>query len=211
MLTCEHCQDRLLDYVYGLLEGGDLQETREHLHACGECQATLQRVQAQKKLMACAAKAVTEFAEFTLPLDQPASAPPTLEMTPASVPKRPIWRRTWVAWTTAAAVLIAVSASFSYYRHTLHSYHQVLDQKRQEHKQVWEQFTALPAKYKALQNAAIADLRASADPYLHVVGPTTLQPGAKAHLHITSHHPEGTVRQVKGEVVRSNLRIKLVD
>jgi hypothetical protein len=211
MLTCEHCRDRLLDYVYGLLEGGDLQETREHLHACAECQAALQRVQAQQKLMACAAKAVAEVAEFTLPLNQPASAPPTLAMTPASAPKRPIWRRAWVAWTAAAALLIAVSASFSYYRHTLHTYQHVLAQKQQEHKQVVEQFTAVPAKYKALQNAAIADLRASAGPYLHVLGPTTLQPGAKAHLHITSHHAEGTVRQVKSEFVRSNLRIKVVD
>jgi hypothetical protein len=203
MLTCEHCRDRLLDYVYGLLEGGDLQETREHLHACAECLAALQRAQTQQKLMACAAKAVTEVAEFTLPLNQPASAAPTLAMTPASAPKRHSWRRPWVAWSAAAAALIAVSASFSYYRHTLHDYQHVLAQKRQEHKQVAEQFTALPVKYKGLQNAAIADLRASAGPYLHVLGPTTLQPGAKAHLHIRSNHPEGTVR--------SNIRIKLVE
>ena len=210
MLTCDHCRDCLLDYVYGLLEGGDLQETREHLHACAECLAVLEKAQTQQKLMACAAKAVTEVAEFALPVNQPASAAPTLAMT-AAAPKRSGWRRPWVAWTAAAALLIAVSASFSYYRYTLHNYQHVLAQKRQEHKQLAEQFTALPAKYKVLQNVAIADLRARAGPYLHVVGPKTLQTGAKAHLHITSHHVEGTVRQVKDEFVRSNLRIKLLD
>src|SRR4051812_35245405 len=133
MTHCEQCRDRLLDHVYGLLEGSDLHETREHLSHCSACQAALQAVQAEQLLMASAARAITEIPEFTLPANEPAVLPLT---TPAAdapgspvgpgSPKRPLWRRAWVGWTIAAGLLIAVSAVVSSYRHTVQSYEGVL-------------------------------------------------------------------------------------
>jgi hypothetical protein len=209
MNTCEHCRDRLLDFAYGLLEGSELQETREHLNSCSKCQSALEGAQAEQKLLARAAHAITQVAEFALPAEKP--LPETVPLTPVAEPKRSAWRRPWLAWTTAAAVLVALSASISYYRHTVHGYQEVLAEKRKEHTLIAAQFTALPTQYKTLHDAAVAEVRANAGPYLHVVGPTTLQPGAKAHLHVTSYHPEGTPRQVKDDFARSNIRIKLVE
>jgi hypothetical protein len=212
MLTCEHCKDRLLDYVYDLLEGEDLLQAREHLHVCSECQTALKMVQAQQKLLDRAAKAISEVAEFSLPAVQPARLPETLPLTPIPAPqRRSSWRRGWVGWATAAAVLVAVGAAYWYHRHTVHNLQEALAQKRKAHNDVTEQFAALPVKYKSLHNTAIGELRSSAAPYLRVVGPTTLEPGAKGHLHIISHHAEGTVRQVKEEFARSNVRIKVVE
>ena len=218
MTNCEKCRDRLLDHVYGLLEGVDAHAVREHLNVCSDCQADLEQVRAEQKLFACAAKAVTEIPEFRLPSNEPAIIPMTTlpGQAPADhaagSPKK-FWRRPWVAWTAAAALLIAVSGSFSFYRHTLDGYEVALSQKREEHKRVVESFVSLPATYQAKQHAAIQEVRMAAGPYLHVVGPTTLQPGAKGHLHIKAHHPEGTPREVrsKNDFARIDLRIKVVD
>src|ERR1019366_7318282 len=140
MTHCEYCRDRLLDHVYGLLEGSELQAMEEHLNKCSDCQVVLKKVQTQQKLMARAARAVTEVAEFTLPAAQPDAVPETLPLILPSKPKRPMWRRAWVGWMAAAAVLIAVSASFSAYRSMLHGYQHRLAEKRNDHKRAVEQF-----------------------------------------------------------------------
>ena len=217
MNTCERCRDRLLDHVYGLLEGSEQEEVRAHLEVCPECQQALEAVRGEQKLLACAARAVTDVGEFSLPsgaaTETAITAEPSVVPMPSAKPKRPLWRRAWVGWTAAAAVLIAVSAALSFYRHTLHRYEDVLAEKQKAHKEAVAQFAALPAKYQAKHHAAIEEVRATAAPYLHVVGPTTLQPGAKAHLHITSHHVEGTPRQVKSksDFARSDIRLKVVE
>jgi hypothetical protein len=216
MNNCDQCRDRLLDYVYGLLDGNDLHDTREHLSSCSECQVALTAVQAEQKLLACAARAITEIPEFTLPIDEPAIIPitqvPVADASPGSS-KTPLWRRAWVGWTIAAGLLVAVSAAISAYRHTVHGYEKALAQKQQEHKAVVDRFAALPATYAALQHSAVEEVRASATPYVSVVGPTTLEPGAKGHLHIKAQHPEGTPRQVpsKKDFARVDLRVKVVD
>jgi hypothetical protein len=211
MCNCDTCRERLLDFVYGLLEESDLHEAREHLNACSQCQAALQKAQSQQKLMARAARVVTNVAEFKLPAEQPSAAQPTLPMTPFVKPRRPLWRRPLVAWSAAAAVLIAVSASFAWISHTKSEYQESLADARRDYKRIADEFAAIPVKYESLHNAAVKDVRHSAAPYLHVVGPTTLQPGAKGHLHVSAHHPEGTARQLNNKAARASLRIKVVD
>ena len=204
MITCEYCRDQLLDVVYGLLEGSELQEVREHLSGCSACQAVLEKVQTEQKLLARAARAITEVNEFALPVNEPA----TVILTPAAAthPFTPVsrWRQPWLVWSAVAALLIAVSASVSTYRYNVHGYQEVLAEKQQEHKKLAEQFEALPAKYEKLHQAAVKEARGNAGPYVHAVGPTTLQRGAKGHLHITT-------RNIDGSPAPSNLRIKLAE
>lgn len=215
MATCAHC-DRLFDYVYGLLEGPDLDEMRSHLRSCPVCQAELDKVQAHQNLLATAAKAIPVVPEFALPDDPttpaspaPASAPQQL---PPTVPmmnappkrKRSFWRRPALAWTAAAAILIAVGASFSYYRYQSDNLQVALSNARRQSKSDEIAFAALPGKYKALQTKALADLSEAATPYVHMVGPTQLQPNAKAHLHLTTMSADG-------EPTASQLRIQLVE
>src|ERR1051325_334628 len=210
MLTCEHCRERLFDYVFGLLEGDELSATREHLRGCMSCQAALAQVETQQGMMACAAKAITIVPEFALPSDPstaitPAGAAPipaTLPMTAA--PERPRWRRPIVGWVAAAAILIAIGSAFSYYRTKVDGYRKDLAAARKQQKQLDADFAALPAKYAALQKKATKELSEDAPPYVHVVGPTQLQPNAKANLYITTRHADG-------DAVKSGLRVGLVD
>src|SRR4051812_28654545 len=111
MRPCDECAERLLDFVYGLLEGDELQETREHLQSCADCQAALQQVQGEQSLMARAARAIDDVPEFTLPSEtietMPASAAPgPLPIVGTNAkPGRPIWQRPRLAWTIAASLL----------------------------------------------------------------------------------------------------------
>jgi hypothetical protein len=204
-----------LDHVYAVLDEHDIEEMNEHLSVCQECQAALKDVQAEQELLASAARAITEVPEFAPPSDAPATIRFTQPKSPevAGASRRPLWRRPWVGWTVAAGLLIAVSATISFYRHTVHRYESVLAKKRQEHKAAVERFASLPATYAGLQAKAVEELRGNAGPYLSVLGPTTLQPGAKAHLRIQAQHPEGTPRQVQGkkDFARIDLRVKVMD
>lgn len=205
MTPCENCKDRLLDYVFGLLEGSELEKTHEHLSVCSQCQAALAKAKSQQSLMGRAAKAVTTVAEFALP--SPESTAPTIPMTiPVTAPQRSMWRRTWQAWSAAAAVLVAAGLSIAYYTYCdkVNGYQEVLASKRFEHNKLTNQFVSLPDRHELLQKTTLADLRARTGPHVHVVGPRTLQPGAKAHLHITTRHLEGNPAP-------SNLRIKLTE
>ncbi len=73
MLNCEHCDNLLLDFVYGLLEESELHKLREHMGTCSNCQAALEATQNQQKLMARAALAIGVVPELTLPSDKPAA------------------------------------------------------------------------------------------------------------------------------------------
>src|SRR5262245_52837549 len=110
MLNCEVCKDRLFDLVYGLLEGDELQQMQAHVDACADCQAALDKVKTSHKLMARAAKAISNVPEFNLPTPESEAptlvAPPELNARPRK--KRAIWQRPWVAWVIAASLVIAV-------------------------------------------------------------------------------------------------------
>ena len=191
MPNCEHCQNLLLDHVYGLLDQGDSDKLRAHLSGCPSCQAALGKVEAEKKLMARAARAISEVPEFALPGAAPSVTPATLPMI-AATPKRSTRRHTWIAWAAAAAVLFAIATPLGWYQHTVNTYQTEIATARKEHKQVETQLAALPAKYDALHKTSIENLRTN-NGYIHVVGPKTLQPNAKAHVRITTRQPDGSL------------------
>ncbi len=219
MATCEHCQELLFDYVYGLLEGSELQEVSAHLDACSGCKSALDQALAHQNLLARAALAVTEVPVFSLPKEPtPSSASESTatiraaDTMPAAAaapdateePARPAWRRPWVAWATAAAILIAVSTGISLYRIKIDSLSMELAARKQQHKQVDQELVELPAKYAALRNATQREVRAAAAPHLHVAGPTQLQRGASGNIHITTRH-------VEGDLAPAKLNVKLVE
>jgi hypothetical protein len=209
MAHCEHCRERLFDYLFGLLEGAELETMRAHVAVCTECQAELARANSDSKLMARAARAISVVPEFTLPGDgaetTPAApeAPSTLPISAPSGPK-PVWRRPWVVWSTAAAVLLALGASISYHRHESETLRAQVKAARGDHQSVELEFAALPAKYTARQAAALAELRTKAAPYFHIVGPSQMQPNARGHLHVTTLNSEGVP-------VATGLRMQLVE
>src|ERR1043165_274638 len=254
MPTCEHHQQSLFDYVYDLLEPGELQEMREHLETCSACQAALAKVHTQQKLLQRAAHAITEVPLFTLPAgsvdcspvhqehadtvqhepaasnpsptpttqamqeatrEKPAEpatsvqnavtlAPATPRLRSQRSPKRPLWQRPWIAWTVAATLLLAISAAISMYRRTVHDLQGELTARRKENDKIAEQVPALPATYQDLRADAIRGARIKTKPYVNVVGPTQILPGAKGSLQVTT-------RGVEGELAASKIHVQLID
>src|SRR5437879_2066497 len=105
MHTCDECTDRLLDFLYGLLEADEVQPLRDHLAACPACKAALADAEAQQRLLARAAHVAQVVPAFVAPSDQP------LQETPATLPL-PVpptrTRRQW-PWLAAAAALLLVA------------------------------------------------------------------------------------------------------
>jgi hypothetical protein len=213
MSRCDVCNERLLDYVYGLLDGDELRETREHLHSCAACQTALAQVQAEQALMARAARAIENVPEFTLPSETteiaPASSAPAAMMS-ASLPSakpssgRSFWQRPWVAWTVAASLLIGIGSALSFHQYQITGYQKELTAQRSDFRDIDIAYEALPAKYEQLQKHATEKLREGAPAHLHILGPTRLQPNARAKLHITT-------RNADGEPAPATLRFKLVE
>jgi hypothetical protein len=212
MLKCEQCQERLLDYVYGLLED-DFEQTREHLQSCATCRTMLADVQADQAILARAARAITGVPEYKIPADEAPTLPqinvpaPAAKM-PATAPTPPpaqsFWRRPAVAYVTAAAVLLAVAAGFTWH-HTRSTAHQTqVASARRALDEIDEKYKALPAYYAEQQKTALQKLQPAGTPHLHVVGPTLLQPNAKAHVQVMTRNPAG-------EPAPAHVRLRLIE
>src|SRR5258708_6872640 len=135
-MPCDQCRETLLDFVYGLLEESAVAQVRAHVTGCAACQAALVNAQAEQKMFARAARAVRVVPEFAVPSETPAQSeqPATLPLTSEPALKRPIWKRPIVGWAVAAAILIAVGASLSWYRYQRTGYETDLTTVRKEHK-----------------------------------------------------------------------------
>jgi hypothetical protein len=128
-MNCQHCQNLLLDHLYGLLEGAEVAAVDAHLAACPACAAAHAETGRVQGLIARAAKSAFPSARFEppAPVPQPARsaahtpAPgtPTVALpVPAPLPQpapapdrgRGFARRiaAVVPWAVAAAVLLAV-------------------------------------------------------------------------------------------------------
>ncbi len=208
MLECKPCRDRLLDDVYGLLDEPEAAQVRAHVSVCAACQTALTAAHAEHKLLAQAARAIRTVPEFAVPSETapaPMEQAQTLPFVAAPLAaKRSMWRRPIVGWAIAAAILLAVGTPLAWYRVQLDGYQNALAAARDEYKQTEHLLAVLPAAQAQRHQEAIHKVHAEAAPYLHVVGPTSLQPRAKGNLHIATRHPEGNL-------VPANIRVKLVD
>jgi len=103
MSHCEHFQAQLLNYLYDLLEADDLRALRQHLEACAGCREALTRAQHYQELLAKAAKA--EFASVRF-------QPPPVELVPEREAPRFLFTsrsRVWIGWAIAASLLLLTS------------------------------------------------------------------------------------------------------
>lgn len=91
-VSCEHCRELLLDFLYGLLDPAEEATVAAHVADCPACTAAKAAAAGAKGLFAAAAKAPFPEVTFTIPVDA----------TPA-VPARKASR--WVQWAVAASLL----------------------------------------------------------------------------------------------------------
>jgi hypothetical protein len=102
MVPCAHFQEQLLDHLYGLLEPDQARELAAHLEDCDACRQALARAEAERRLLATAARV-----GFT----QPAFEAPMLRVaTRQDSPTRESHAH-WSRWALAAGIVFAVAAT----------------------------------------------------------------------------------------------------
>ena len=142
MYTCDESADRLLDYLYGLLEADEVQRARrDHLASCPACQAALAEAEAQQHLLARAAHVALEVPAFVAPSDRPSDvnpAPSTPEVPAANLVTLALptpQSRTFARWpwlATAAALLLLAGGLYAVHDSGRHQRQTELAQARQE-------------------------------------------------------------------------------
>ena len=134
MLPCDHCQNLILDHLYGLLDEAEARAVEEHLQACPACAEARDKARGWSDLLARAARSdfpEVKFAAPSEPVAAPAQAPAAPQTpVPAPMPARtspqaarpksngkrgpkPLppatVRATWTRWAVAAGILLLVA------------------------------------------------------------------------------------------------------
>src|SRR5213080_563532 len=103
MNSCEPFRTQLLPYLYDLLDPEEQRACQAHLETCAACRTALERAQAQRKILAVAAKAEFPKVQFQPPVVVTAS--PDQKIDPAQIQRR---RRPILRWAIAAGILLLV-------------------------------------------------------------------------------------------------------
>ncbi len=195
MLSCELCRERMLEYLYDLLEIEERQAWDAHLGECSICQAEMARAQAQRQLLAQAAKRAFVDVRFTPPQTEPAVVPF----------KKPQPRRLVRRWLIAAAVLAALGAAlpaFWYARdyrrneETIAHINARIETAQTERRVAEAQIDRLP-KETAERFESIRNKQREANLQLKVQGPSTLRAGAPTDYQIYTTNLNGQPADAK--------------
>jgi len=197
MLSCETCRAQMLEFVYDLLEGDELQAFQAHRNDCPACQAELVKAKGQQQLLAAAAKMDFPAVRFTAP-----SQAPVLLMPRPRPPRR--WRR----WLAAAAVLLAlgVAAPAVWYGRDYFRTEQAatqgydrIEQMSRERSSAETQIARLPGE-KEKRKGAILNAQRDSQLQIKVQGPTTLRAGAPTDYQIYTTNLNGQPAAAKVSV-----------
>jgi hypothetical protein len=210
MANCEPFGDRLLDFVYGLLDEADAQSLRGHLEVCPRCQETLRGAQGQQALLARAAMPIGPEAVgvFNAPAEEPpvaatpvldgkpiATAPATVAFAPpaTSVPaaRRRSRRRYWFAGAVAAAVLLAVGMlAYSYEDGHRARVNEIVTQKEVVN-EIDAQLAAYEPRFKQQVEAAERKWGANAPLHIYTLAPAQLPPDGGAVVQVAVSSADG--------------------
>jgi anti-sigma factor RsiW len=218
--SCEQFQVQLLPYLYDLFEPAEQQEMKGHLDTCPACRAALERAQAQRKILALAAKAEFPNVHF-----QPPAVPAEVVRIPARRRNRPVLR-----WAIAAGIFALTGLGTAGTWWAIHNAERndrseagpniyALQTEREKHfvtrsaavspadtelKEV-EQKTIQPAKEHQKQ-PAVAKEAIVVDPQLNVLvsGPVNILPGAPNMYQVLT-------TSLNGRPVATRLTAQVVD
>jgi anti-sigma factor RsiW len=185
--TCDHCQDLLWDYVYGLLEADQVQGVSAHLAACGTCQDARIATEAQQARLARAARLDVKVPPFVPPAPEPvaADAPPLRPAAPRAF--RP---RSWPWLAAAAALLLAVGLPYGIYQAGLARHRQALRETLARRTEAEAQVAQSQQQVRADQEALQRDLRAN-HLRVQVLGPASYQPGVPSPYQVVTTDLDG--------------------
>lgn len=123
MNSCQPYADRLVDLVYELLDEEEAEEVRRHVDGCEDCSHRVERLMAEQKLLAKAAKIYRDVRAFEKPsvpfeaAERRATVREKAAPSTTTSPHRPI--RRWLAWAVAAAVLLTLGVTYGMYQRRL--------------------------------------------------------------------------------------------
>ena len=101
-MTCEHCREQMLPYLYDLLESLEREQVGAHVESCADCRDAFKATQEQVGLLAEAVKPVKAEIIFKAPVQAtPASTAPTTVL-PGPPRRLPLLNR----WAMAASILL---------------------------------------------------------------------------------------------------------
>jgi len=204
MYTCDECADLLLDFLYGLVEAGEVQRLSDHLADCASCRAALARAQAQQVLLARAARVARAVPAFVAPAESgikelsasqapehtlalPAAASPALA-TRAAPMRRPSRRWPWLA--TAAALLLLVGGLYWSYEQGLERRQAELARAKREVQAVEARLVSTTHAYEQDLAHLPAQLQARAV-RVRITGPAAYQADAPGQVHVVTQDAHG--------------------
>lgn len=201
MYGCLTCQDRMLDHLYDLLDEAERADFLTHLQGCPVCQAGLEKVRAQQKRLAAAAR--RSFPDVVFAPPSPGAAEPAPGPRPVLLPlrpKRPGTPRPWLGWAAAAAILLAVVAAGVPAYQARHDYlakqnavsAQVAELRKA--RQAREDSEKQVAELAAARDREIDEVRRAVrarEMRLIVSGPRIVQPGAAADFQVQTFDLNG--------------------
>jgi anti-sigma factor RsiW len=218
MHSCETCQARLLEYVYGLVDDADRAALEAHLVACAACQGALAQARSQQQLFAAAAKMEFPSVAFQPPAAAPAEAITTAA--PATLPfatlEKPMAARKsvkWVRWAVAAAVLLTVAglgitgalvnADVERTRDAIRAGEHTVSDAQQKQRDVQKRIDATHQE-NAAKVAGVYKAEAERQMKVVVQGPSAVQPGAPTEYQIET-------RNLNGQAVAANVSVQVSD
>jgi hypothetical protein len=209
MHGCCACQERLLEHLYDLLEGGERQEVENHLAGCPACQAALAAARGQQKLLASAARA--EFPQVVFQAPTEAIPAPTVRMPQRT---RRLLPRGLGKWAAAAGVLVAVGLAipgfrigrdYANARAVVHDHQKTLTLARDRQKEAADALVAARNE----RDKKVEDIHKSVrarELKLVVTGPRTVQSGAPTEYQVrtTDLNNMPTPAQIVAKVMDQN-------
>jgi hypothetical protein len=215
MANCEPFTDRLLDFVYGLLDEADAQAVRTHLETCTDCQEAFRRAQSQQALFARAALPIGQDAVKVF--DPPAgeavladgpevdgrptkASPATIAFPPpgrATVPHRRPRRRYWFAAAAAAAVLLVIGAlTYAYHAGVGERQHQVV-QLKDVVREIDAQLASVEPTFKERAERLERKVRSEAPLHIYTLAPAQMPPEGGAVVQVNVNGADGKPANAK--------------
>lgn len=207
MDRCHENDELLLDFLYGLLEPGQVEGLQEHLAQCAVCRESLSVAQRRRRLFARAAQVYDHIPEYKLTADDTAAdTAATIESARQTLPFSARPRRRWGLWISAAAaaaVLIAIFAVQQAYERGLGPLQSDL---AAAHKKIEANATLasqLQSNLEKKQKDVESRLAAQA---LHLValGPTVLEGSAQIPIRVL-------VENVQGKARGATVQVRLIE
>ena len=184
MWNCINTEDKLLEYLYGLLDDQDQSFLSSHCSTCVACGEKLKKAQVQKEILVKASKAQFPEVKFTAPIDnvKDNQQAKILQYGATAVPGMQN-ARIWM-WVAASVLTLGIGVPAGLGVYDFISYSTVVEHYKQYAFRVQSDFNLKAKAMVQLQNEGMAKVNQATEEIqkkqlkVLVTGPATLQPGA---------------------------------